>query len=604
MVSILDYGAVGDGVADDTAAFIAACASGKYIVVPFGTYKLDGNIPFLSGTVLYFERATINITVNGEINGFTMDGVSNCWMLGVAEINGSYTVPGTHGAHNNMVKIGSEFYGEPSKTYRCGIKGSFIFDSIGQYDMKPIQIVGWAEDIILDGITVTGKMNYAFGAHWSGNGGVGVLPTKTWHPHNITIRDYKVIARAGANIVRGFTLSACGKVTIENCKVEGANNVAFNLFCGDYGFAYNQNSPVNMHYTIRDCDYNGPCRALIVDGYSSGINGSSYWNGADHRNSIVIDNLQGSLTTGNLNSVNIAGVDNLSIRNLYVNEDTSGNTEYSFSLVGVKRANIQGKIVSQQGVTIKDCGIINWDMDLIQITPTPNAASSCMLLTAVNETVTVNGAVAVGDTSITINSASGATLAGGILRYNDGANNHEMMVESLIYSGATQTFKISPAPIAIPNNATLTLMRTIKGINIGPVVLEGARFLVQMAGNATAKVRNVSCNGTFLIKGGVVDIGAQYVDGLSIIGTHHQCGGQASTTTTYGIYSEANAENVIINSAHFDTSSRRVKSQIAFHNSVKNGIVDDSIMEVTGTVSGSAKVIQGSSSSVLIGRIL
>ena len=42
-VNVLDYGAVGDGVANDTAAFAAAraAASGKKIYIPAGTYKIN-----------------------------------------------------------------------------------------------------------------------------------------------------------------------------------------------------------------------------------------------------------------------------------------------------------------------------------------------------------------------------------------------------------------------------------------------------------------------------------------------------------------------------------------------------------------------------------
>ncbi len=45
------YGAVGDGVADDTAAFNAAMAAGKHILVPPGTYKITSTLTPPAGTV-------------------------------------------------------------------------------------------------------------------------------------------------------------------------------------------------------------------------------------------------------------------------------------------------------------------------------------------------------------------------------------------------------------------------------------------------------------------------------------------------------------------------------------------------------------------------
>lgn len=43
-ISIKDFGGVGDGVADETAAFVSAAASGKTITVPKGIWKLDSNV--------------------------------------------------------------------------------------------------------------------------------------------------------------------------------------------------------------------------------------------------------------------------------------------------------------------------------------------------------------------------------------------------------------------------------------------------------------------------------------------------------------------------------------------------------------------------------
>jgi len=43
-VNVKDFGAVGDGVTDDTAAFNAAIATGKPVYAPSGTYKTDGSV--------------------------------------------------------------------------------------------------------------------------------------------------------------------------------------------------------------------------------------------------------------------------------------------------------------------------------------------------------------------------------------------------------------------------------------------------------------------------------------------------------------------------------------------------------------------------------
>jgi hypothetical protein len=66
-VSVLDFGAVGDGVTDDTAAFAAAWAasSTKSAFVPAGTYLITGTI---AGTFYSFGAVTIT---SGTVNYIT-----------------------------------------------------------------------------------------------------------------------------------------------------------------------------------------------------------------------------------------------------------------------------------------------------------------------------------------------------------------------------------------------------------------------------------------------------------------------------------------------------------------------------------------------------
>lgn len=53
MVNVKTYGAVGDGVANDTAAFVAALAASKAVYVPPGTYKITSTLSVPDNTTLY-----------------------------------------------------------------------------------------------------------------------------------------------------------------------------------------------------------------------------------------------------------------------------------------------------------------------------------------------------------------------------------------------------------------------------------------------------------------------------------------------------------------------------------------------------------------------
>ncbi|WP_153979248.1 right-handed parallel beta-helix repeat-containing protein [Paenibacillus xylanilyticus] len=85
------FGAVGDGVADDTAAFVAAFSSGSYIGIPPGTYKINqmtvpssvkllkgyGEVKLVPGDLVPAESAASWVTAlglsNAEISGISFE---------------------------------------------------------------------------------------------------------------------------------------------------------------------------------------------------------------------------------------------------------------------------------------------------------------------------------------------------------------------------------------------------------------------------------------------------------------------------------------------------------------------------------------------------
>jgi polygalacturonase len=90
-VSVKDFGAVGDGVADDTAAIQAAidAVSGGTVFFPFGTYYITGTVNVDSNCILDFDQSQINTNYNGIL--FSLIGADGARKENVVFRNGRFT---------------------------------------------------------------------------------------------------------------------------------------------------------------------------------------------------------------------------------------------------------------------------------------------------------------------------------------------------------------------------------------------------------------------------------------------------------------------------------------------------------------------------------
>lgn len=132
--NIKAFGAVGDGVTDDTAAFTAALALGIMINVPKGQYLTTAPLTFISGSGLIGELGATGILSSSNAAGAIMTLVDYGYI-----INCAFGYRGTNTTTNSWVSIagsniiidGCRFGGNPLAATAPAF--CLSFDTTGQY---------------------------------------------------------------------------------------------------------------------------------------------------------------------------------------------------------------------------------------------------------------------------------------------------------------------------------------------------------------------------------------------------------------------------------------------------------------------------------------
>lgn len=165
-VSVLDYGAVGDGITDDTEAIQAAINVGKHVSFPAGTYLISDSIMLHSnliidgeGTIKHtapnksFKTETDGVYNNITIRDITIDGDGQLMARGIA-ISGGQTIR----IENVTIKDCGQF---PTS-------GNILDDaSSGGYGIVISSKFYLSTDVVISGCTIT---RIGGGGYYSGDG--------------------------------------------------------------------------------------------------------------------------------------------------------------------------------------------------------------------------------------------------------------------------------------------------------------------------------------------------------------------------------------------------------------------------------------------------
>lgn len=205
-LNIRDFGAIGDGTTDDTAAitkcFKAAAANGSAVFIPYGNYNLNGAIA-TDGILSIFGRGFNSTIVQKKATGDTFTRTTDTNQI----LFSDFTIS-AFGNSGNCINISSDcsavFNNVYFKNPNTGIflqKGgndrvtNCIFDTVGNAGIQMQNIVTPDEgDHSIEGCTFDGPAGGgATGIIWGGAGGMRVVNNK------FSGMDYGIIYSPAAN---------------------------------------------------------------------------------------------------------------------------------------------------------------------------------------------------------------------------------------------------------------------------------------------------------------------------------------------------------------------------------------------------------------------
>lgn len=228
-ISVKQFGAVGDGVTDDTAAIQAAIASltsGGYL--HFGnseTYLVTDTLTVPSDVHLELNGSTVNFSIGGNKEGFIVSDNSSIK-------NGTVKVTQTAGSSGSGAYLSCISSGASSQSTGVGVtdvKLENLTISTTRVGGSGIVLFGGSNNCVIDNIyydsdvASSNSVGQVIACEWGGS------PT-TYHPHNIKISNIKTKTLVSNNQM--IWMSSCFNMDVRNIYADSSEGMV-GIFTGD-----------------------------------------------------------------------------------------------------------------------------------------------------------------------------------------------------------------------------------------------------------------------------------------------------------------------------------------------------------------------------------
>ena len=309
-VSVKDFGAVGDGTTNDTAAIQAAISSGYSLVFPAGTY-LCNNLTQSTSFQRFYANGSVNLTKNA--NGVLLSSTGNYVEFhGIQFIGTGYTGNNVESTGNAFSLLNCSSYGTPGRAVKCTGALVRIIGTCGSYTTTDTSGTGYEIEI---GVSGTATLYHELRGVYSSTATGGIKLIDTGSQSIVGGQFGKLYISAGTSPagVNGGMISNCrilGDVTVElSSSVFTGNQFSTQTITFAAGTSQHtlDQSNIAMLATIVN---NGNANSVITRATSAGSTldlsfGSSSW-----ANTIKLDNVgtwefSGNLVLPNAKSIQI-----------------------------------------------------------------------------------------------------------------------------------------------------------------------------------------------------------------------------------------------------------------------------------------------------------
>ena len=289
-VSVKDFGAVGDGITNDTAAIQAAITSGKPIVFPAGNYA-SGPLTQSTNFQRFYANGQVNIIKNTDGVLFTSSGMY-VELDGIQFVGTGYTSDNINMSGNNPRLINCSSYGTPGRALKATGGHVQIIETCGTYSTTDSTASGYDIEI---GVSGTATLYHQLIGVYTSQAAGGILLTDTGSAVISGGQFGKLTIKAGtspAGVNGGMTSNAriLGNVIVElsNSRFTGnqfsTQTITFGLGTSNHSL---DASNLTSSATIVN---NGNANSPIIKSIGTGapISGIVLQYGSDANNSTVI----------------------------------------------------------------------------------------------------------------------------------------------------------------------------------------------------------------------------------------------------------------------------------------------------------------------------